>query len=77
MSVLQVDDATRGHPPFTIGVAASGADCAGVTESLALAAVGEEDEEAVIVESLALEFLECMEGESTANLASEPTMVRN
>lgn len=48
-----------------------------MTESLALAAVGEEDEEAVIVESLALEFLECMEGESTANLASEPTMVRN
>ena len=48
-----------------------------MTESLALAAVGEEDEEAVIVESLALEFLECMEGVSTANLASEPTMVRN
>ena len=74
--MLQVDDATRGHPPFTIGVAASGADCAGVTESLALA-VGEEDEEAVIVESLALEFLECMAGESTANLASGPTMVPN
>ena len=75
VSALQDDDA-KGGTPFTIGVAASGADYAGVTESLALAVV-EEDEEALIVESLALEFLECMEGESTVKLASEPKMVPN
>ena len=56
---------------FTIGFTASGADYGAVTESFALAVL-EDDTEELVVEPLALEFLEGADGEITVKLASQP-----